>query len=59
MLINNSDEEKLKTLQEEFNTIEQNRKDLKEEKVYKEQSKSICYKIQVLRLKLLNNIYLS
>ena len=39
--INNSDEEKLKILQEEFNTIEQNRKDLKEEKVYKEATRAM------------------
>ena len=39
--INNSDEEKLKTLQEEFNQIEQNKKELKEEKVYKEASKAM------------------
>ena len=40
-VINNSDEEKLKTLQEEFNTIEKNRKDLKEEKVYKEATRAM------------------
>ena len=39
--INNSDEEKLKTLQEEFNKIEQNKKELKEEKVYKEASRAM------------------
>ena len=39
--INNSDEEKLKTLQEEFNQIEQNKKELKEEKVYKEASRAM------------------
>ena len=39
--INNSDEEKLKILQDEFNTIEQNRKDLKEEKVYKEATRAM------------------
>jgi len=39
--INNSDEEKLKTLQEEFSGIEKNRKDLKEEKVYKEASRAM------------------
>ena len=39
--INNSDEEKLKTLQEEFNTVEKNRKDLKEEKVYKEATRAM------------------
>jgi len=39
--INNSDEEKLKTLQEEFNTIEKNRKDLKEEKIYKEATRAM------------------
>ena len=39
--INNSDEEKLKTLQEEFNHIEQNKKELKEEKVYKEASRAM------------------
>ena len=39
--INNSDEEKLKILQEEFNQIEQNKKELKEEKVYKEASRAM------------------
>ena len=39
--IDNSDEEKLKTLQEEFSGIEKNRKDLKEEKVYKEASRAM------------------
>jgi len=39
--VNNSDEEKLKTLQEEFDGIEKNRKDLKEEKVYKEASRAM------------------
>ena len=39
--INNSDEEKLKTLHEEFSGIEKNRKDLKEEKVYKEASRAM------------------
>ena len=39
--VNNSDEEKLKTLQEEFSGIEKNRKDLKEEKVYKEASRAM------------------
>jgi len=39
--INNSDEEKLKTLQEEFDTIEKNRKDLKEEKIYKEATRAM------------------
>jgi len=39
--INNSDEEKLKVLKEEFGGIEKNRKDLKEEKVYKEASKTM------------------
>ena len=39
--IDNSDEEKLKKLQEEFDSIEKNRKDLKEEKVYKEASKAM------------------
>ena len=39
--INNSDEEKLKTLQEEFNQIEKNKKELKEEKVYKEASRAM------------------
>ena len=39
--INNSDEEKLKTLREEFNQIEQNKKELKEEKVYKEASRAM------------------
>ena len=40
-VINNSDEEKLKTLQEEFDTIEKNRKDLKEEKIYKEATRAM------------------
>jgi len=40
-VISNSDEEKMKTLQEEFNTIESQRKDLKEEKVYKEASRAM------------------
>ena len=39
--VNNSDEEKMKTLQEEFNSIESQRKDLKEEKVYKEASRAM------------------
>jgi len=39
--IDNSDEEQLKILQEEFEGIEKNRKDLKEEKVYKEASKAM------------------
>ena len=39
--INNSDEEKLKTLQEEFSSIEKNRKDLKEEKIYKEATRAM------------------
>jgi len=39
--IDNSDEEQLKKLQEEFEGIEKNRKDLKEEKVYKEASKAM------------------
>jgi len=39
--INNSDEEKLKTLQEEFSGIEKNRKDLKEEKIYKEATRAM------------------
>ena len=39
--IDNSDEEQLKILQEEFENIEKNRKDLKEEKVYKEASKAM------------------
>ena len=39
--INNSDEEKLKVLKTEFDGIEKNRKDLKEEKVYKEASKAM------------------
>ena len=39
--VNNSDEEKMKTLQEEFNSIERQRKDLKEEKVYKEASRAM------------------
>jgi hypothetical protein len=39
--INNSDEEKLKVLKEEFGGIEKNRKYLKEEKVYKEASKTM------------------
>ena len=39
--VNNSDEEKLKVLKEEFDGIEKNRKDLKEEKVYKEASRAM------------------
>jgi DNA repair exonuclease SbcCD ATPase subunit len=39
--IDNSDEEQLKILQTEFEGIEKNRKDLKEEKVYKEASKAM------------------
>jgi DNA repair exonuclease SbcCD ATPase subunit len=39
--INNSDEEKLKVLKTEFDGIEKNRKDLKEEKVYKEASRAM------------------
>ena len=39
--IDNSDEEQLKILHEEFEGIEKNRKDLKEEKVYKEASKAM------------------
>ena len=39
--IDNSDEEQLKILQEEFEGIEKNGKDLKEEKVYKEASKAM------------------
>ena len=39
--IDSSDEEKLKVLQEEFDGIEKNRKDLKEEKIYKEASKAM------------------
>ena len=39
--IDNSDEEQLKILQVEFEGIEKNRKDLKEEKVYKEASKAM------------------
>jgi len=39
--INNSDEEKLKILKTEFDGIEKNRKDLKEEKVYKEASRAM------------------
>jgi len=39
--INNSDEEKLKTLKEEYDTIDKQRKDLKEEKVYSEASRAM------------------
>jgi len=39
--VNNSDKEKLKVLKEEFDGIEKNRKDLKEEKVYKEASRAM------------------
>ena len=39
--VNNSDEEKLKVLKTEFDGIEKNRKDLKEEKVYKEASRAM------------------
>ena len=39
--VNNSDEEKLKVLKEEFDGIEKNRKDLKEEKIYKEASRAM------------------
>jgi len=39
--INNSDEEKLKTLKTEFDDIEKNRKDLREEKIYKEASRAM------------------
>ena len=39
--INNSDEEKLKVLKTEFDGIEKNRKDLKEEKIYKEASRAM------------------
>ena len=39
--INNSDEEKLKILKTEFDDIEKNRKDLKEEKVYKEATRAM------------------
>ena len=39
--VNNSDEEKLKVLKEEFDGIEKNRKDLKEEKVYKEATRAM------------------
>ncbi len=40
-IVNNSDEEKLKVLKEEFDDIEKNRKDLKEEKIYKEASRAM------------------
>ena len=39
--INNSDEEKLKTLKTEFDDIEKSRKDLREEKIYKEASRAM------------------
>ena len=39
--INNTDEEKLKTLKDEYDLVEKQRKDLKEEKVYKEASKAM------------------
>ena len=39
--IDNSDEEQLKILQTEFEGIEKNRKDLKEEKVYKEATRAM------------------
>ena len=39
--VNNSDEEKLKVLKTEFDGIEKNRKDLKEEKIYKEASRAM------------------
>ena len=39
--INNTDEEKLKTLKGEYDLVEKQRKDLKEEKVYKEASKAM------------------
>ena len=45
--IDNSDEEQLKILQEEFEGIEKNRKDLKEEKVYKEASKAMLQDIGI------------
>ena len=40
-VINNSDEEKMKTLQKEFDDIEKQRKNLKEEKVYSEASRAM------------------
>ena len=39
--INNTDEEKLRTLKDEYDLVEKQRKDLKEEKVYKEASKAM------------------
>ena len=39
--INNTDEEKLKILKDEYDLVEKQRKDLKEEKVYKEASKAM------------------
>ena len=39
--VNNSDEEKMKTLQKEFDDIEKQRKNLKEEKVYSEASRAM------------------
>ena len=58
-LVSNEDEEKLKTLKNDFDNIEKQRKELKEEKVYKEGYQRLCYRIQVSKLKLLNSIYLS
>ena len=40
-VINNSDEEKMKTLQKEFDDIEKQRNNLKEEKVYSEASRAM------------------
>ena len=39
--INNTDEEKLRILKDEYDLVEKQRKDLKEEKVYKEASKAM------------------
>ena len=39
--VNNEDEEKLRTLKDDFDGIEKQRKELKEEKVYKEASKAM------------------
>ena len=59
MLVNNEDEEKLKTLKNDFDNIEKQRKELKEEKGLQRSIQKLCYRIQVSKLKLLNNIYLS
>ena len=55
--INNTDEEKLRILKDEYDLVEKQRKDLKEEKVYKEASKAMLQDTGI-KTKIIKQYYL-